>query len=86
MAAIELDSVEEQRALTPLIERQAQAQIGRIRVIVRGDWPVDDLVKNLSGPAFFDWIAERVERVLHEGGMADGADRPVGLTWSFPIE
>ena len=58
----------------------------RLRIVARGNWRVKDDVKALPGPAFFDWIAERVGKTLQEGRMLDGEGRAVGVTWSFPIE
>ena len=69
------------------VELRGRAAPGaRLRVVARGDCRVGAAVKALPGPAFFDWIAERVGRVLADGGMGDGAGRAVGVTWSFPIE
>ena len=66
--------------------RGRQAPRDSMQIVARGDWRVGDAVKALPGPAFFDWIAERVRGVLVDGGMGDGAGRAVGVTWSFPIE
>ncbi|KFY24948.1 hypothetical protein V493_04928 [Pseudogymnoascus sp. VKM F-4281 (FW-2241)] len=52
---------------------------------------IDDVVKQLVGVAFFEWLAERIEETLSEvlGETKEGEGLPrmdMGLSWSFPIE
>lgn len=55
---------------------------------------IDESVKELKGVAFFDWLAEKIERVLvgTEGleercpMSGEGGPMRMGLSWSFPIE
>ena len=61
--------------------------------VVRGarTFRIDDVVKQLIGVAFFEWLAERIDETLREvlGETKDGEERPkmdMGLSWSFPIE
>jgi hexokinase len=55
---------------------------GGKEVLERKSWVVTDVVKQLPGTQFFDWVAERIAGVVTEElGQVVG----VGLTWSFPI-
>ncbi|KAL2257033.1 hypothetical protein VTK26DRAFT_758 [Humicola hyalothermophila] len=72
-----------------LVDLRGRGESGRESGIVRMDsFKIDDGVKNLEGFAFFDWMAERIQRTVGAGG-ANGhtPDHPllVGLSWSFPI-
>lgn len=81
---------------TPHSAVDAMPQLNEImRVVARQSWLVDDRVKKLPAPEFFDWIAERVGVVLDTAaahneiqGSASHAFAPVslGVTWSFPVE
>ncbi|KAK3679348.1 N-acetylglucosamine kinase 1 [Recurvomyces mirabilis] len=48
-----------------------------------------DLIRDLKGQAFFDWMAERIGELLAEYNHMKGttnARLQMGLAWSFPIE
>ncbi len=50
---------------------------------------IDNLVRRLSGTAFFDWMAEKIADMLAECPKYNGRAAeplPVGLSWSFPVE
>jgi len=52
-------------------------------------FPIDDTVRALKGPAFFEWVADRIEDMLDmDDHQSDGKSQPLsmGLAWSFPIE
>lgn len=57
-----------------------------MKVVARKSWIVEDNVKQLSSPLFFDWIAERIGDVLKSAGAGDGKSMTMGVTWSFPVE
>ncbi|KFY88170.1 hypothetical protein V500_06519 [Pseudogymnoascus sp. VKM F-4518 (FW-2643)] len=61
--------------------------------VVRGarTFPINDVVKQRVGVAFFEWLAERIEETLREvlGETKEDEERTkmdMGLSWSFPIE
>lgn len=61
--------------------------------VVRGSrtFPINDVVKQRVGVAFFEWLAERIEETLQAvlGETKEGEERAkmdMGLSWSFPIE
>ena len=59
-------------------------QLRRMRSFV-----IDKVVRELKGQAFFDWMAERIEKVFMEYNHMKGthnARLKMGLAWSFPIE
>ncbi|PWY69580.1 hexokinase [Aspergillus heteromorphus CBS 117.55] len=50
---------------------------------------IDNEVKLLEGTLFFDWMAEKIDSMLHEVGANYGREAiplSIGLSWSFPIE
>lgn len=50
---------------------------------------IDARIRALKGPAFFEWIADRIQEMLDlDSHNADGGSEPLrmGLAWSFPIE
>ena len=84
VAAVELGSPKSATSLTA--KGKDRCAENGMQMVAREEWTVGDAMKALPGPAFFDWIAERVGRVLRGCGMGDGEGRAVGVTWSFPIE
>jgi len=59
------------------------------QIVRMNSWKIDNEVRKLRGREFFDWIAERVRRVVgDESELGSSAENPllVGLSWSFPIE
>ena len=49
---------------------------------------IDERIRRLRGPQFFDWMAARIQAMLAESANAQPKDQviPLGLTWSFPLE
>ncbi|EGS19639.1 hexokinase-like protein [Thermochaetoides thermophila DSM 1495] len=59
------------------------------QIVRMNSWKIDNEVRKLRGREFFDWIAERVRRVVgDESELGSSAENPllVGLSWSFPID
>lgn len=60
--------------------------------IVRIDTcPISLQVKQFKDYGFFDWMAENVRKVIHQGDSngeveEDTVPLPMGVAWSFPIE
>lgn len=53
--------------------------------------PIVASLKNLDGPAFFDWIAQKIKLVLDQDGytrdpIASTEPLRLGIAWSFPLE
>ena len=51
--------------------------------------PINDIVRQLAGTQFFDWMAEKIQSTLAEFTGSHGtieATLTTGLAWSFPIE
>ncbi|KAJ5092120.1 hypothetical protein NUU61_006990 [Penicillium alfredii] len=60
-----------------------------VRIVRTSSSYIDNEIKLLEGPQFFDWMAEQIENVLQEVGAdyARGeASLAMGLSWSFPID
>ena len=49
---------------------------------------IDEPIRRLSGPMFFDWMAARIQEMVIGSADTRTSDKtiPLGLTWSFPLE
>lgn len=74
-------------ALIRLIGKRSDSdglQVRRVR-----SFEIDEKIRQLTGRAFFDWMAARIGDMLAEYNRIKGttnARLQMGLTWSFPIE
>ncbi|KAK6431895.1 N-acetylglucosamine kinase 1 [Oleoguttula sp. CCFEE 5521] len=75
-------------AVIRLLGRKADGssdrQVRRVR-----QFEIDKAIRDLSGEAFFDWMASRIGEMLTMYGHMTGnasAQLAMGLSWSFPIE
>ncbi|PYH93509.1 hexokinase [Aspergillus ellipticus CBS 707.79] len=62
---------------------------GDMRILNVASSYIDNDVKLLEGTLFFDWMAEKIDLMLHDVGANYGRESvplSVGLSWSFPIE
>ncbi|KAL2131713.1 hypothetical protein VTI74DRAFT_4704 [Chaetomium olivicolor] len=73
-----------------LVDLRGRGASGSESGIVRMDsFKIDSEVRNLRGTEFFDWMAERIHRIVgqdSEKGHSPQHPLLVGLAWSFPIE
>ncbi|KAK2808590.1 hypothetical protein FQN50_004622 [Emmonsiellopsis sp. PD_5] len=62
---------------------------GHLKIVRMKTCPIDETIKLLEGKAFFEWMAERIEEMLHDGQEKYGHDSEpavMGMSWSFPID
>jgi hexokinase len=74
-------------ALVELNGKQPNAK--DMRIVAMKSFVIDEKVRQRSGTAFFDWMAEKIEQALEDPQLQnhDGAKSfPMGLAWSFPVE
>jgi hexokinase len=73
-----------------LVELRGKS-LGResMQIVKMISYKIDEPIRGLKGRAFFDWMAERIEKTLedpvvkaHHGSQT----LPMGLAWSFPIK
>lgn len=60
-----------------------------LKIIQMSVSPINNVVRRLSGTAFFDWMAQQIVDMLADCPKTDGRGTealPVGLSWSFPFE
>jgi hexokinase len=74
-------------ALVELNGKQPDAK--DMRIVVMKSFVIDEKVRQRSGTAFFDWMAEKIQQALADPQLqsVDGTRSfPMGLAWSFPVE
>lgn len=75
-----------------LVELKGQDVTGeRLQLRQMHSSPIEASLKDLDGPAFFNWIAQNIKAVLDQGGYARNhiaSTEPLrlGIAWSFPLE
>ena len=75
-----------------LVELRGQdAPRERLRVRRMDSTPIVTSLKDLDGPAFFDWIAQKIKIVLDQDEYTHNhthSTEPLrlGIAWSFPLE
>jgi hexokinase len=74
-------------ALVELNGKQPSAK--HMRIVTMKSFKIDEKVRQRSGTAFFDWMADRIQLALADPLLqnVNGAGSiPMGLAWSFPVE
>ncbi|KAF1999989.1 actin-like ATPase domain-containing protein [Amniculicola lignicola CBS 123094] len=77
-------------AVVQLAGKQPGAK--RMHIVNMKSYQIDNVVRNLKGTSFFDWMAENIEAAISEAhaASANGVNGTttfgMGLAWSFPIE
>jgi len=74
-------------ALVELNGKQADAK--HMRIVAMKSFVIDEKVRQRSGTAFFDWMAEKIQQALADPQLqnVNGTKTfPMGLAWSFPVE
>ncbi|KAK7552130.1 hypothetical protein IWX49DRAFT_167144 [Phyllosticta citricarpa] len=72
--------------------RVALVQLGsrRMDLVTILCFPINNAVRALEGPVFFDWMADRIAETLQDPQVQSHVDSaqtlPMGLAWSFPVE
>ncbi|KAF2660446.1 actin-like ATPase domain-containing protein [Lophiostoma macrostomum CBS 122681] len=60
-----------------------------MRIVTMKSYKIDNIVRNLRGNAFFDWMAEKIEAALSDPQVQNLNGTKtfgMGLAWSFPVE
>jgi hexokinase len=60
-----------------------------MRIVAMKSFVIDEKVRQRSGTAFFDWMAEKIEQALEDPQLQNHNGTrsfPMGLAWSFPVE
>ncbi len=60
-----------------------------IKIKKSKNYQIDKSVKSLAGKKFFDWLAGKIEQILHDEGitgMHSSTAVSAGLSWSFPTQ
>jgi hexokinase len=74
-------------ALVELNGKQTDAK--HMRIVTMKSFKIDEKVRQRSGTAFFDWMAEKIQQALADPLLqkVNGTKSfPMGLAWSFPVE
>lgn len=74
-------------ALVELNGKQPDAK--HMRIVAMKSFVIDEKVRQRSGTAFFDWMAEKIQQALADPQLqnVNGTKTfPMGLAWSFPVE
>lgn len=73
-----------------LVELAGKSQgVDALKIIQMSVSSINNVVRRMSGTAFFDWMAERIADMLAGCPSNNGRGEvalPVGLSWSFPVE
>jgi len=74
-------------ALVELNGKQPDAK--HMRIVTMKSFVIDEKVRQRSGTAFFDWMAEKIQQALADPQLQNISGTksfPMGLAWSFPVE
>lgn len=87
--ALEVGGSNLQVALVELRGQEVTHERLRVRRIESS--PIEASMKELDGPAFFDWIAQKIKVVLDKDEythdhMQSTESLRLGIAWSFPLE
>jgi hexokinase len=66
-----------------------QTDTKHMRIVTMKSFKIDEKVRQRSGTAFFDWMAEKIQQALADPQLqkVNGPKSfPMGLAWSFPVE
>ncbi len=69
-----------------LIELHNEGNKEKMKVVTFQAYTINDSVKLLRGPLFFDWMVEKIRLTISREHGALQSPLPMGLAWSFPIE
>lgn len=58
----------------------------KMKLVALQSYKIDNSVKLLEGPFFFDWMVEKISLTISGKYDTNGLHLLAGLAWSFPIE